>query len=166
MLALASLLVAGQLELETGELVVGRGIYNETLALDASIGFGVALGYYGRIFSVAPAARYVPEHALAGDDGGSFTQLDLGFQLGIHTAVTPRVELLGQLTPAYSMLYDSPLDDARGLAITILAGAVYRVSKKLQVGGGVSYQYGAQQTGEGMSAATRLTSLSLFVMSR
>lgn len=167
MLALASLLVAGQLELETGDLVVGRGIYNETLALDASIGFGAAIGYYGRIFSIAIAPRYVPAHELASDDAaGSFTQLDLGLQLGIHTAISPRVELVGHLTPAYSTLYDSALDDARGIAVTVLAGAVYRVSKRLQLGAGVSYQYGAQHTGDGMIVATRLTSLSLFVMSR
>jgi hypothetical protein len=162
-LALASVLVAGQLELDAGDLVVGRGIYNETLALDASVGFGAALGYYGHIFSIAIAPRYIPSHAL---EGASFAQLDVGVQLGIHTAVKPRVELLAHVTPAYSMLYDSPLDDARGLAITILAGAVYRVSQKLQVGAGVSYQYGNQHTSDGAIAATRLTSLSVFVMSR
>jgi hypothetical protein len=163
MLALASLLVAGQLELETGDLVVGRGIYNETLALDPSVGFGAALGYYGRIFSFAIAPRYIPSHAL---DAGSFAQLDLGVQLGIHTAIKPRIELLAHVTPAYSMLYDGPLDDAQGIAITVLAGAVYRVSPKLQIGTGVSYQYGAQRTDGGMVEATRLMTLSVFVMSR
>jgi hypothetical protein len=162
MLALASLLVAGQLELDTGDLVVGRGIYNETLSLDASVGFGAALGYYGRLFSIAIAPRYIPHEI----EGASFTQLDVGLQLGIHNAITPRVELLAHVTPAYSTLTDGPLDDARGLAITVLAGAVYRISQRLQIGAGVSYQYGSQHASDGMVSATRLTSLSVFVMSR
>lgn len=165
MIALAAVLFSGQLELTSGELVVGRGIYNETLSLDATVGVGAALGYYGRIFSIALAPHYVPDHAL-GLEGGSFSQLDVGVQLGIHTAIKPRIELFANLTPAYSTLFDGQLDDATGVALTVTGGAMYRLSSRMQVGAGVSYQYGNQHTGEGMLAATRLLGFSVFVMSR
>ena len=166
MLALAGLLVAGQIDLTAGELVVGGSTYNQSIELSSAVGLGGAVGYYGRILSIAFAPHYVPEHTLAGEYGATFAQFDAGVQLGIHNAITPRVELLAQLTPAYSMLYDDVIDDASGLALTVGGGAVYRLSQRFQIGATASYQYGTQHTSEGDLAATRLLSLGVFVMAR
>lgn len=166
----AGVLVGAELDVHSGEMVVGNSLANATFDLGAAVGIGGVLGYSGRVFSIGFAPHYVPSHRLEADGVAHFSQVDAGVQLGIHNAVTRRVELVGAITPAYSLLYDDnnqeSMGGSAGFAITFAAGAVYRVSPRLQLGAQLGYQYGAQHGDNGELAATRLVSLGFVVQAR
>jgi hypothetical protein len=166
-LPLLGVLVGAQVDVHSGSVVLGRSsLANQSFDLSATIGVDAAIGYTGRIFTIAFAPHYVPTHRLEVEQV-TFSQLDLGLQLGIHNAIARRTELVGYVTPAYSVLYDADaMGAATGLAMTFSGGAVYVVSRHMHIGATLSYQYGAQHTEDGAIAATRLISLGLFVASR
>jgi len=139
----------------TGRLVTAGGGLSYGLSIDPTAAFAGALGYrFGR-FSLALAPRVLPSlHPRLGEMA-DLTEVDVGARIAGHFPAARNVELLGFVTPGYSLLFD---DDggSHGLVVAVGGGATFRLRGRIALGVTVGYQHGNQHTRDGVLAASRL----------